>query len=80
MEVYALWINFLAKRKMRCKMNDMTKTCSLKDCVMDTPVQHLPTCSTSGANACKDYLHKKEHWTQADRELLGKVLNNYAKQ
>ena len=45
--------------------------------ILQTPVVHNPTCPTSGAYTCQDYMHRKENWTREDLNLLIKILDNY---
>ena len=46
--------------------------------ILTTPVVHNPPiCQTSGANACKDFIHLKTCWSKDDLDLMGRILQNY---
>ena len=59
-------------------MNEEFKICpnKNKECISHTPEVH-GTCTMSGANRCRDYIHNKTCWSKRDLELLNKVLDNY---
>ena len=58
----------------------MDEQCNEKNCVYDTPIEHGPTCPKSGINTCKDMLHRKEHWTKEDKQLLAKIVKQYQRE
>ena len=45
--------------------------------ILTTPIEHIPTCIKSGAQACKDYIHTKQNWTRNDLDLMAQIISNY---
>lgn len=51
--------------------------CKNPKCIYHIPVAHAQGCVASGASACQSVLHKKECWTQEEKDQLVKCLDHY---